>query len=162
MLEEGPRKNWFGDDAIVICAWISGICGFLFIVHALTAKDPIVDLRALVVRNFGIGSLLSFVTGIGIFVTVFLTPLFLAQVRAFSSLQIGMALLSVGAFQLIALCAYAFAARYFSLRALLVFGLICFSRLLPVHADHARLGLARTAAAAGCAASASSSACRRS
>lgn len=126
VLEEGPRKNWFGDDAIVICAWISGICGFLFIVHALTAKDPIVDLRALVVRNFGIGSLLSFVTGIGIFVTVFLTPLFLAQVRAFSSLQIGIALLSVGAFQLIALCAYAFAARYFSLRALLVFGLICF------------------------------------
>lgn len=126
VLEEGPRKNWFGDDAIVICAWISGICGFLFIVHALTAKDPIVDLRALVVRNFGIGSLLSFVTGIGIFVTVFLTPLFLAQVRAFSSLQIGIALLSVGAFQLVALCAYAFAARYFSLRSLLVFGLICF------------------------------------
>ena len=135
VLEEGPRKNWFGDDAIVICAWISGICGFLFIVHALTAKDPIVDLRALVVRNFGIGSLLSFVTGIGIFVTVFLTPLFLAQVRAFSSLQIGMALLSVGAFQLIALCA--FAARYFSLRALVFVDLL--RRLLPVHADHARL-----------------------
>jgi DHA2 family multidrug resistance protein len=126
VLEEGPRKNWFGDDAIVICAWISAICGFLFIVHALTADDPIVDLRALAVRNFGIGSLLSFVTGIGIFVTVFLTPLFLAQVRAFSSLQIGIALLSVGAFQLLALCAYAFAARYVSMRALLVFGLVCF------------------------------------
>jgi DHA2 family multidrug resistance protein len=53
VLEEGPRKNWFGDDAIVICAWISAICGFLFIVHALTADDPIVDLRALAVRNFG-------------------------------------------------------------------------------------------------------------
>ena len=76
--------------------WISAICGFLFIVHALTADDPIVDLRALVVRNFGIGSLLSFVTGIGIFVAVFLTPVFLAQVRGFNSLQIGIALLSVG------------------------------------------------------------------
>jgi len=126
VLEEGPRKNWFSDHAIVACAWICAICGFLFVVHALTAKDPIVDLRALAVRNFGIGSLLSFVTGIGIFVTVFLTPLFLAQVRGFSSLQIGIALLSVGAFQMLALVAYAIATRYFSMRALLVFGLVSF------------------------------------
>ncbi|KWE57311.1 disulfide bond formation protein DsbA [Burkholderia ubonensis] len=126
VLEEGPRKNWFGDDVIVLCTWISAICGFLFLVHALTAKDPIVDLRALVVRNFGIGSLLSFVTGIGIFVSVFLTPLFLAQVRGFSSLQIGIALLSVGAFQMLALGAYALATRFFSMRVLLVFGLACF------------------------------------
>ncbi|MFM0339506.1 DHA2 family efflux MFS transporter permease subunit [Paraburkholderia fungorum] len=126
VLEEGPRKNWFGDHIIVACAWISAICGFLFLVHALTAEDPVVDLRALVVRNFGIGSLLSFVTGIGIFVAVFLTPLFLAQVRGFSSLQIGIALLSVGAFQLLALGAYALASRYLSMRVLLMFGLICF------------------------------------
>jgi DHA2 family multidrug resistance protein len=163
VLEEGPRKNWFGDDAIVICAWISAICGFLFIVHALTADDPIVDLRALAVRNFGIGSLLSFVTGIGIFVTVFLTPLFLAQVRAFSSLQIGIALLSVGAFQLLALCAYAFAARYVSMRALLVFGLVCFGLgcylYTPITHDWGWRGCC---CRRRCAASASSSACRRS
>ncbi|MGN6669293.1 MAG: DHA2 family efflux MFS transporter permease subunit [Trinickia sp.] len=126
VLEEGPRKNWFGDHVIVACASISGICGFLFIVHALTAKDAIVDLRALAVRNFGIGSLLSFLTGIGIFVSVFLTPLFLAQVRGFSSLQIGLALLSVGAFQMLALGAYAIASKYVGMRVLLLFGLVCF------------------------------------
>ncbi|TAM06040.1 MAG: DHA2 family efflux MFS transporter permease subunit [Paraburkholderia sp.] len=126
MLEEGPRKNWFGDDTIIACAWIAAICGFLFIVHGLTAKDPIVDLRALAVRNFGIGSLLSFVTGIGIFVAVFLTPLFLAEVRGFSSLQIGFALLSVGIFQLLALGVYAVATRFFSMRTLMVFGLLLF------------------------------------
>ena len=53
VLEEGPRKNWFGDDVIVTCTWISAICGFLFLVHAFTAKEPIVDLRALAIRNFG-------------------------------------------------------------------------------------------------------------
>jgi DHA2 family multidrug resistance protein len=126
VLEEGPRKNWFGDHIIVTCTWISAICGFLFIVHALTTGDPIVDLRALKVRNFGIGSLLSFITGIGIFVAVFLTPLFLSQVRGFSSLQIGIALLSVGVFQLLALCVYAVATRFFSMRVLLLLGLICF------------------------------------
>ncbi|GAB7522963.1 DHA2 family efflux MFS transporter permease subunit [Paraburkholderia sp. 2C] len=126
MLEEGPRKNWFGDHVILACAWISGICGFLFLVHAFTAKEPIVDLRALALRNFGIGSLLSFVTGIGIFCTVYLTPVFLARVRGFDSLQIGLALLSVGVFQLIGLVMYSTAARFINLRALLVFGLILF------------------------------------
>jgi len=126
LLEEGPRKNWFGDPIIVACTWVSAICGFLFIVHALTAKDPIVDLRALAVRNFGIGSLLSFVTGIGIFVAVFLTPLFLSQVRGFDSLQIGIALLSVGMFQLLALVVYSTLARFVSMRVLLMFGLLCF------------------------------------
>jgi MFS transporter, DHA2 family, multidrug resistance protein len=126
VLEEGPRKNWFGDHIIITCTWISAICGFLFIVHALTTDEPIVDLRALMVRNFGIGSLLSFITGIGIFVTVFLTPEFLAQVRGFSSLQIGIALLSVGVFQLLALGVYAIATRFVDMRLLLLFGLICF------------------------------------
>jgi DHA2 family multidrug resistance protein len=126
VLEEGPRKNWFGDSAIIACAWISGICGFLFIVHALTAKDAIVDLRALSVRNFGIGSLLSFVTGIGIFTSVFLTPVFLGRVRGFDSLQIGIALLSVGCFQLASIGVYGYASRLVDMRVLLVFGLICF------------------------------------
>jgi len=126
VLEEGPRKNWFGDDAIVLCTWISAICGFLFIVHAFTAKQPIVDLRALAIRNFGIGSLLSFITGVGLFCTVFLTPVFLARVRGFDSLQIGLALLSVGCFQLMALAAYSTLARFIDMRWLMVFGLVCF------------------------------------
>jgi DHA2 family multidrug resistance protein len=126
VLEEGPRKNWFGDDVIITCTWISAICGFLFLVHAFTAKDPVVDLRALAVRNFAVGCLLSFITGIGIFVTVFLTPLFLARVRGLDSLQIGIALLSVGMFQLLGLCVYAFSTRFFSMRKLMIFGLVCF------------------------------------
>jgi MFS transporter, DHA2 family, multidrug resistance protein len=126
VLEEGPRKNWFGDHVILLCAWVCAICGFLFLVHAFTAKEPIVDLRALAIRNFGIGSLLSFVTGVGIFCAVFLTPVFLARVRGFDSLQIGLALLSVGCFQLIALAAYSLLARVVDMRLLMVFGLVCF------------------------------------
>ncbi|KIG10050.1 DHA2 family efflux MFS transporter permease subunit [Caballeronia concitans] len=126
VLEEGPRKNWFGDDVIVFCTWISAICGFLFLVHAFTAREPIVDLKALAIRNFGIGSLLSFITGIGLFCTVFLTPVFLSRVRGFDSLQIGIALLSVGCFQLLALGAYSFLARVVDMRLLMVFGLVCF------------------------------------
>ncbi|BEU25701.1 DHA2 family efflux MFS transporter permease subunit [Paraburkholderia caribensis] len=126
VLEEGPRKDWLGDNAILACTWIFAICGFLFIVHAFTVEEPVIDLRALGVRNFGIGSLLSFISGIGIFVMVFLTPLFLARVRGFDSLQIGMTLLSVGCFQLLGLAAYTYLVRLVDMRLLLVFGLITF------------------------------------
>lgn len=126
VLEEGPRKNWFGDGAIVACVWISAICGFLFVVRALTANEPVVDLRALRIRNFAIGCVLSFITGTGIFVSVYLTPVFLARVRGFDSLQIGIALLSVGGFQLLGLVAYQICARFIDMRWLLMFGLTLF------------------------------------
>jgi DHA2 family multidrug resistance protein len=126
VLEEGPRKNWFGSSAIVTCTWVSAICGFLFLVHSFTARDPIVDLRALAIRNFAVGSVLSFITGIAIFCTVFLTPLFLARVRGFDSLQIGIAMLSTGVAQVFALVVYSSMARRFDLRRLLMFGLVMF------------------------------------
>src|ERR1700754_1465143 len=116
VLEEGPRKNWLGDDAILACTWISGISGFLFVVHALTSRDSIVDLRALALRNFAIGSLLSFVIGIGIFCMVYLTPSFLGRVRGFDSLQIGLAMLTVGCSQLVGLVVYTMFAARFQLR----------------------------------------------
>jgi DHA2 family multidrug resistance protein len=126
VLEEGPRKNWFGDSAILVCTWVSAISAFLFLVHAFTAKEPIVDLRALAVRNFGIGSLLSFITGIGLFCSVFLTPVFLARVRGMDSLQIGLSMLSVGLFQLLGTIAYPILAPRLGLRNLLFIGLALF------------------------------------
>jgi MFS transporter, DHA2 family, multidrug resistance protein len=116
VLEEGPRKNWLGDEAILLCTWVCVVSGFLFIVHALTADEPIIDLRALAVRNFGICSVLSFIIGIGIFCTVYLTPVFLARVRGFDSLQTGVALLSVGCFQLLGMIVYTVLARHINMR----------------------------------------------
>ena len=89
-LEEGPRWDWFGDDTIRTTAWIAGIAGLAFVWRSLTFANPVVDLRALKSRNFALGCFFSFVTGIGIFATIYLTPLFLGRVRGFSALQIGM------------------------------------------------------------------------
>jgi DHA2 family multidrug resistance protein len=64
-------------------------------VRSLTFARPVIDLRALAIRNFSLGCWVSFVTGIGISTTVYLTPLFLGRVRGFNA-QIGMAMLSAG------------------------------------------------------------------
>jgi len=125
-LEEGPRWDWFGDATIRDTAVIAAISGPLFLLRSLTFANPVVDLRALKVRNFGLGSLLSFVTGIGIFATIYLTPLFLARVRGFSAAEIGWAVFSTGCFQVSAIPIYTFFARKIDLRWLMVFGLLCF------------------------------------
>ncbi len=126
-LEEGPRWDWFGDETIRTTAWIATLSGVGFILRSLTYANPVVDLRALQSRNFALGCFFSFVTGIGIFATIYLTPLFLGRVRGFSALQIGLAVFSTGIFQIMAIPIYAVLARRIDLRWLMMFGLACFA-----------------------------------
>ena len=86
-----------------------------------------VDLRALKSRNFALGCFFSFMTGVGIFATIYLTPLFLGRVRGFSALQIGLAVFSTGDFPDLAIPVYTFLARKIDLRWLMLFGLACFT-----------------------------------
>jgi DHA2 family multidrug resistance protein len=126
-LEEGPRWGWIEDDTIRATAWIAGLSGLAFLWRSLTYARPIVDLRALKSLNFALGCLFSFVTGIGIFATIYLTPLFLGNVRGFSALQTGLAVFSTGVFQICAIPLYTICARRFDLRWLLMAGLACFA-----------------------------------
>jgi DHA2 family multidrug resistance protein len=126
VLEEGSRWNWFDDATIRACAWVAAISGTLFIVRSLTFARPVVDLRALTNRNFAVGCFLSFVTGIGIFSTIYLTPLFLGYVRGFSAWQTGVAIFSTGAASLLGVPVYIVLARKFDTRWLMMFGLASF------------------------------------
>ena len=126
VLEEGARWNWFDDATIKTCALIADIAGLLFVIRSLTFARPVVDLRALGNRNFALGCLLSFITGVGIFSTIYLTPLFLGYVRGFSAWQTGIAIFSTGAASLAGVPVYIMLARKFDTRWLMVFGLASF------------------------------------
>ena len=126
VLEEGARWNWFSDRTIRTCAVVAAISGTLFVVRSLTYAYPVVDLRALGNRNFLVGSILSFVTGIGIFSTIYLTPLFLGYVRGFSAWQTGMAVFSTGVASLVGVPIYVALARKVDTRWLMMFGLVSF------------------------------------
>jgi len=126
-LEEGPRWDWFGDDTIRATAWIAALASVGFVWRSLTYANPVVDLRALKDRNFALGCFFSFIAGVGIFATIYLTPLFLGHVRGFSALQIGLAVFSTGVFQVMSIPLYAFFANRVDLRWLLMVGLACFA-----------------------------------
>jgi len=126
-LEEGPRWDWLQDDTIRTTAWIAGISGIAFVWRGLTTAHPVVDLRALKDPNFALGCFFSFVTGIGLFATIYLTPLFLGRIEGYSALQIGKAVFSTGVFQVLTIPVYAMLANRMDLRWILMLGLAFFA-----------------------------------
>jgi DHA2 family multidrug resistance protein len=89
VLEEGPRYDWFDDETIFTLAIVSAVSAVIFFARVFTAREPIVDLRAFANRNFSVGSLFSFVLGIGLYGLTYLYPVYLAQVRGYNALMIG-------------------------------------------------------------------------
>jgi MFS transporter, DHA2 family, multidrug resistance protein len=126
VLEEGARWNWFSDQVIRNCAVVAGVSGVLFVVRSLTYAQPVVDLRALTNRNFMLGCILSFVTGIGMFATIYLTPLFLGYVRGYSAWQTGLAVFTTGIASMVGVPVYVALGRKVDLRWLMLFGLVSF------------------------------------
>jgi MFS transporter, DHA2 family, multidrug resistance protein len=126
-LEEGPRWDWFGDPTVLTTAWIAGLTGVAFVWRSLTFARPVVDLRALKSLNFTLGCIFSFVAGLGIFSTIYLSPLFLGRVRGFSAQEIGWTVFSTGVFQLMAIPVYTYCAKRIDLRWLLMGGMACFA-----------------------------------
>jgi DHA2 family multidrug resistance protein len=97
VLEEGPRYEWFDDDTIFLVAIVSALSAAVFFLRVLTARAPIVDLRAFANRNFAVGSVFSFVLGIGLYGLTYLYPVYLAQVRGYDALMIGETMFVSGA-----------------------------------------------------------------
>ncbi|KQO75793.1 DHA2 family efflux MFS transporter permease subunit [Rhizobium sp. Leaf262] len=89
VLEEGNNNDWFNDSHIVIGALAMTIGGVVFFWRAFKVDFPVVDLKAFADRNFSIGSLFSFVMGIGLYGLTYMYPLYLGRVRGYDALMIG-------------------------------------------------------------------------
>jgi DHA2 family multidrug resistance protein len=127
VLEEGPRDDWFQDDLIFALAMVSLAGAALFFWRVLTYERPIVDIRAFADRNFALGSLYSFVIGVGLYGSVYLLPLFLARVRGLNSLQIGLIMIVTGSAQFLSAPVAGALSKKLDLRVMLVFGLSLFA-----------------------------------
>ncbi len=84
---------------VLLCFAISFIAFSVFIINELMVGNPLVDLRLLANRNFGITNLIMFVFGIGMFGSTFLLPLYLQNSLGYTALQAGAVFLPVGIIQ---------------------------------------------------------------
>ncbi len=126
-LQEGPRWDWLADETIRAAVVVSAIASAFFFWRVLTYHEPIVDVRAFLNRNFALGTFFTFTIGIGMYGTTYLVPLFLAQVRGYSALQIGLTVIVVGLVTMVMSPASAYMARKLDLRVMLSIGLGLFA-----------------------------------
>ncbi|MDU5426117.1 MAG: DHA2 family efflux MFS transporter permease subunit, partial [Clostridiales bacterium] len=118
-LEEGARWGWFDDSTIIVTSGLTLVSALLFATRTLTISNPIMDLYAFSDKNFSLGCFFSFAGGVGIFSTVYLTPVFLGQVRGFSAMDIGLAVCTTGIFQILSVPLYLYLSKRINLQWLL-------------------------------------------
>ncbi len=84
---------------ILLCFAISFVAMVVFVTTELTVDEPLLDLRLLGNRNFGICSLIMLMFSIGMFGSTFLLPLYLQNTLSYTALQAGAVFLPVGIIQ---------------------------------------------------------------
>ncbi len=89
VLEEGNRKDWFGSEEISQLAVVAVAFLSTFLWIELTRRRPFINLRLLLRRNFGIGSVAGLALGLGLYGSVYILPLYLSQIKDYTAMQIG-------------------------------------------------------------------------
>ena len=74
LLSRGERLDWFGSTEIVVETFIAGLAFYIFLAHSLTARDPYLNPRLLLDRNYVIGIFLIVVFGMLNFTPMVLLP----------------------------------------------------------------------------------------
>jgi len=101
MLEEGNKDDWFGSPFIVHLAIVAAVALPAFVVIELLAANPLLNLRLLLRRNFGLGTAANFLLGVALYGSVFILPLYLSQTQGYNAQQIGEVLAWTGLPQLV-------------------------------------------------------------
>lgn len=91
VLDTGQQNQWFESKQIVLLTVISIASLIAFVFRELTIEEPIVNLRILANRNFGVGTLLMTIVGGVLYGTTALLPLFLQTLLGYPAVQSGLA-----------------------------------------------------------------------
>ncbi|MDW9379687.1 DHA2 family efflux MFS transporter permease subunit [Chryseobacterium sp. JV558] len=93
ILERGETEDWFETryiTALTITAFFSII---LFVYRELTTAHPVVKLSILQSPSLSISALLTFITGMGMFTSIYLTPVLAQRLLQFTPSMAGLMLL---------------------------------------------------------------------
>ncbi|WP_013323361.1 DHA2 family efflux MFS transporter permease subunit [Gloeothece verrucosa] len=100
VLEEGNRKDWFGSELIVNLSIFAAVFLSIFFWLELTQSRPFINLRLILRRNFGLSAIINVALGLGLYGSVYILPLYLAQIQGYNAMQIGEVIMWLGLPQL--------------------------------------------------------------
>jgi MFS transporter, DHA2 family, multidrug resistance protein len=137
VLDEGNVKDWFGSSFIVKLSLVSAVALGGFIIVELIRKEPLIQLRLLLRRSFGFGTLANFLLGFALYGSAYLLPQYLAVSQGFDAQQSGEVMAWTGIPQLFLIPLVPFLMGKFDARRLVALGLMVFavSCFMNVHLD---------------------------
>lgn len=100
VLEEGNKNDWFGSPFIVRLSVVAVVSLAIFVYLELKRPAPLLNLRLLTRRNFGLGTCANFVFGFSMFGWIYLIPQYLSRLQGYSSQEIGGVMVWLGLPQL--------------------------------------------------------------
>jgi DHA2 family multidrug resistance protein len=132
VLDKGQEDDWFAAGWIRWATTVSAIALLGFIVRELTNRDPIVQLRVLTNRNFGVGTLITGLYGFSLYGVTAMLPLFLQTLMGYPALDSGLAVSPRGIGSILSMMVVGVLVNYVDGRLLLIggFGILGFSTLL--------------------------------
>ncbi len=134
VLEEGNKDDWFGSPFILRLSIIAAVALALFLWIELTRAEPLLNLRLLVRRNFGFGTVANFLLGTALYGSVFILPVYLARIQGYNAEQIGTVLAWTGLPQLVLIPLIPRLMKQFDARLVLAvgFGLFAASNFMNI------------------------------
>jgi DHA2 family multidrug resistance protein len=112
---------------VAVCAAVCAVSAIAFFWRVLTVDEPIVDVRTFGDRNFGIGCLISFCVGIGLYGLTYMYPRYLAEVRGYSALMIGETMFVTGITMFLVAPIVGRLMQKVDMRLIIAFGLVTFA-----------------------------------
>jgi DHA2 family multidrug resistance protein len=135
VLDKGQEADWFGATWICWTTAISVLAFFAFVARELLHRDPLVQLRILLNRNFLFGTMIAGIYGVALYGVTALMPLFLQTVLGYSALDSGLAVSPRGLGSVVAMIVVGMVSNRIDNRILLAFGFAVFGYSALVLSD---------------------------
>lgn len=127
LLEEGSKREWFGDPLIQGVALVSLVTFVLLLARSFKSSGPIVKLTPFRRPTFAFACTFNLVIRFGLYSSTYMFPAFLDRVRGYDSLQIRTTVLVAGIAQVVSTVIAASAFQTVDQRIIIVIGLRLFA-----------------------------------
>jgi len=124
MLDKGQREDWFASHLIVASAVIACVCLVGAFIWEWRDSDPVVTVKLLRDRNFGIATLAMFLLGFVLYGSTMLLPVMLQTLLGYTALMSGLAMSPAGLSNLVLLPVVGKLIPKVQARWLVIFGLV--------------------------------------